>query len=276
VATAENESVPLSSTASATAQETFVPPVFTLIDGTNPHIFPQPAAALSMEEAADLGARYIWDVFGVSIDGMYVEMHFADHEWQTNTWWTGLVFVEDPANPTLRYIDHPDGAAVGRPTRTAVNLYMFTINGITGERIDISYQGTRLPVRSDIEVRMDVDDRTNPLNAMIASGWFDMNLDEQIVFAGLSGEALNAYTQTVVRFAKAQFNPIDTVDVRLESLMASVTDANTVYLEGFSFIATSANGREAHIILPATDSTSQWININTQHNDFVPDDRGRG
>jgi len=285
VATAENESVPLPSVATTaeTAHETFVSPVFTLIDGTNPHIFPQPAAALSMQEAADLGARYIWDVFGVSIEGMYVEMHFADHERQTTTWWTGQVFIEDPANPTLRYIDHPNGAEFGRPTRTALNLYMFTINGITGERIDISYQGARLPVRydSDVDARIDTDARINSgnemRNAMLESGWFDMTLDEQIIFVGLDSEALNAYTQAAVHFAEAQFNPVGTADVRLETLRVIFTDVNTVYLEGFSFITTSASGREAHIIFPATDSTLQWINITTQHNDFVPfDDDGRG
>ena len=285
VATAENESVPLPSVA-ATAEvsrETFVTPAFTLIDGTNPHIFPQPAAALSMQEAADLGAHYIWDVFGVSIEGMYVEMHFADHERQTTTWWTGLVFIEDPANPTLRYIDHPDRAAVGSSTRTAFNLYMFTINGITGERIDISYQGTRFPVLydGDVDARMDTDARINAANAMrnamIESGWFDMTLDEQITFVGLSSEALNAYTQTAAHFAEAQFNPVSTADVQLKSLRVIFTDANTVYLEGFSFIATSASGREAHIAFPAEDSALQWINIMTQHNDFVPfDDDGRG
>ena len=44
------------------------------------------AAAMSMENAAQIGAQYIWDVFGESIDGMYVEMMFANWPSQSRTY----------------------------------------------------------------------------------------------------------------------------------------------------------------------------------------------
>ncbi|MCL2217609.1 MAG: hypothetical protein FWB91_11410 [Defluviitaleaceae bacterium] len=243
--------------------DAFIPPTLTVLESPSQHYHAIPAAAMSMEEAAQIGARYIWDVFGTNIDGMYMQMMFAAHASQTNTWWTGTVYVEHPDNPTQNYIVDVHGSG----ERFALPVYMFTINGITGERINISYDG----LRGRIVPENDGSRRLNSRTAMLESGWFDMNIYEQIEFAGLSGEMLEVYMQTAAKLAEAQFNISGVANVQLLGLIVSITDCNAIYIEALNFTAVDNNGRDAFISIPATDSAFQMAHISTSHNDFIPD-----
>ncbi|MCL2253358.1 MAG: hypothetical protein FWC09_02860, partial [Lachnospiraceae bacterium] len=114
--------------------KTFMAPVLKLIESPEQYRHPIPASAMSMQEAAQIGARYIWDVFDAGIDGMYIQMLYAAHVSQSSTWWFGTVYMEDPENPTQNYLVDVRGVE-----KLALPIYSFTINAVTGERIDISY-----------------------------------------------------------------------------------------------------------------------------------------
>jgi len=52
---------------------------------------PAGVEALSPEEAAQIGAQYIWAMFGESIDGYTVRMAYLPPEWSARTYWRGTV-----------------------------------------------------------------------------------------------------------------------------------------------------------------------------------------
>jgi len=294
----------------------FVPPALTLLEAPWQHYHTIPSSAMAPEDAAQIGARYIWDVFGTNIDGMYVQMFFSDHASQTNTWWSGIVFVEHPDNPTINYIVDVFG-----DERFALPVYNFTINGITGERINIADNGQRGSVSRAIPERISVVDdeeyddsdvivervvvmgggtyymrRISPdevvevesysiisppgsivgshwfgmRTALVESGWFDMDIFEQLAFAEVSDEVLNAYTQTAVRLAEAHFYLSTVTNVELISLNVNGIIDGVVDFVALNFAITDSTGREALIFIPSTDSYLGMIRISTEHNDFVP------
>ena len=253
----------------------FTPPRLTIIESPYQHFHSVPASALSMEDAAQIGARYIWDVFGTDMDGIYVQLMFAAHASQINTWWVGNVFTENPDNPTQNYLVHPSDGI-----KTALPVYAFVINGITGERIDIRYMGQQGRVspaahgninRSAVSARM----------ALVESGWFDMDIYEQLAFAGISDSALESYIQTATRLAQAHFNVSGvSSDAHLVSLGVHGMTDGVVDIGSLNFAVLDNTGREAGITIPTTNAGSRSMSISTQHNDFVPgfsyDAPGRG
>jgi flavin-binding protein dodecin len=229
-----------------------------------------PAVAMSIEDAAQTGARYIWDVFGSNIDGMYVRMFYGDHASQINTWWVGNVFVENPENPMQNYVVHPVTYE-----KRALPIYTFVINAITGQRIDVSYinpQGIpeNIYISPEVMLYRGDDDSMSFRWALLESGWFDMDVYEQIELLGMSDESLEAYLQTAKKLAEAQFNTTGVSNVQLDTFWANGMIDGVVDLATIVFVALDSTGREAIITISASDAAFQSINISTQHNDFVP------
>ena len=91
--------------------------------------FPLGGDAIDIEEAAELGAQYIFDIFGESIDGKYLRLTYANGIRSTQTYWYGEVF---PAG-----IDIP---TVLKDTSFELSnnmIFGFKINAVTRERVDI-------------------------------------------------------------------------------------------------------------------------------------------
>ena len=73
--------------------------------------------ALSAQQAAEVGARYIWEMFGEDISGSMVSIFFSMFPSSTRTHWSGAVWAwDDPYH---------------------VSHFRFTIDAVTGERISI-------------------------------------------------------------------------------------------------------------------------------------------
>ena len=223
-----------------------------------------PAVAMSMEDAAQTGARYIWDAFGLSIDGMYVRMFYGDHASQINTWWVGSVYAENPDAPIQNYVVNPFTGG-----RNALPIHTFVVNAITGQRIDVSYVSPQ--GRTEPTLYRGVEDVVaDRWSSLLESGWFDMDLYEQIEFLGLSDEALDAYMQTAKRLAAAQFMSTGVSNVELYALWANGMLDGEIDLATIVFVALDNTGREAIIEISASDAVFQSLRISTQHNDFVP------
>ena len=258
-------------------EDTFIAPTFTLIEILDSRAYSVPSSAIAMEDAAQIGARYIWDVFGTDIDGLYMEIWFSAHASQINTTWTGLVYMENPLDGTLNevyeYLILENSASP---------VYMFSIDSITGERINISYmcQPDMNARRADgyssqsghtiSGIGRDVDDVMASRTALLNTGWFDMSIDEQVVFAGISVDALESYLQIATRFAESHFNTSDVSDVQLHNIATNGMIDDVVEVAALNFTAVNNTGREALIFIPATGADFGMTSIDTSHNDFVP------
>jgi len=254
-------------------ETTFTPPTLTVLANPEQYIHTAPPAyALSMEEAAQIGARYLWDVFDMDINGMYVDMLFISHASHINPWWLGTVAASENA---VRW--------TYEASEYYAPLATFIINGITGARSDIRYIGVidRSPPTPEESERI-----WTGRMGLLEIGWFEMSHAEQIEFANFSPEAMENYKQAAMDFAVRHFNTSTVVDVQLHSINAAGLivsgDESVLDIAWIGFYATDDTGREANIILPPEDATSRIVSISTQHNDFVPgfvfedDGRGRG
>ena len=279
--TAEAPAVAYTPQAEQQEAKTFVPPSITLQLETHPD-HPIPATAMNVEEAAQIGARYIWDTFGVNIDGMYVNMFYAAQPSMSRTWWSGSVGLS-PETGNF-------GASVG-------TSYFFTIDAVTGMRISITsidndaYQ--KAVDSSAIAVYIEADglDTLQPDSpAVMVRGeapavfreWYDMDFEERIAALGLTHEEMDAYKQSAVNLAQIHFNHSTVVDVRwgdalnpgdvgLQAIMRKDEGGNeTLQLESLTVTVTDATGREAIITIPASLSLYNNIYIGTSHNDFIP------
>jgi len=255
----------------AAAEDAFIAPTFTLIGIVDYSDYSISSSAISMEDAAMEGARYIWDVFGASIDRWYMEIWFSAHASQSNTTWTGLVYRESPRNTTRNEVD---GYTVYESS--VAPAFIFSIDSITGERIDISYlcqpnMGGEHGIRRSGEMANDYADyRPDTRTPLLEAGWFDMSIDEQVAFAGISDEVLEAYTQTAMTLAQAQFNTSSVSDVQLTDIATNGLVDGVVEVAAFTFTAVDSTGKEARIFIPATGADFRMTSIITSHNYFIP------
>jgi hypothetical protein len=109
---------------------------------------------LSAEEAAQIGAQYIYEIFDECIDGATVQMTFQGHlrHRGTNGVWSGMV-----GDGTL-----PEGLGIDIEMPIGQPMFMFMLNAETGEaihveRMTIGGDGTIiLTPRSDAGITMDI------------------------------------------------------------------------------------------------------------------------
>ncbi|MCL2837956.1 MAG: hypothetical protein FWE04_02665 [Oscillospiraceae bacterium] len=230
-----------------------------------------PESAISREEAAQIGAQYIWDVFGASIDGMYVQMSYSDWESSSRTQWSGLVGSSPEA---FDFESENWGWS-----------FSFAIDAVTGERIDID---TGVGFRRHWTDDMDMDTMMAFRMAIVESGFFEKSASEMMEFVGLSNEELEAYTQKALDLAQRHFNNSEVVDIQVgidfgfglrteshKSYVITTPELNDDGSIGFAFsaiqfTATDDTGREAHITIPSASANYVRTEVRTQHNDIIP------
>jgi len=227
------------------------------------HSLAVPAYALSMEEAVQIGARYIWNVFGSTLDGKYLQMRFTNEDSQANTWWEGFVTAENPIVPDY-VLCHPHVE------------YMFRIDGVTGGRIDITHspEPPPLPCYSDSGNAAWMDAVLAYRAALVDAGWYKMDIYEQLAFSGISQELLQGYTETAISFAQSHFNNTTVANVRLNNLLVNRLvasgDGYTVDIAGFDFSVIDDTNREAIVGISTESAFRNLTYITTHHNDFIP------
>lgn len=238
---------------------------------------PAPAEALSMEEAAQLGAQYIRDVFGESIDGMYVLMQYMDLTFSSRQHWVGSVALTREA--TGLYDWEWDGTTGLDALQTDV-MFFFRIDATTGERISISYSAPQSrPQPSPFR------DGTEFWDTAQGNIVQNMNDSELMAFVGLTPEQLEAHTQKATTLAQSHFNNSTVTNVTLgQEIHNSITgsffatgigtilniDADgNIYgtLRGLTFTITDDTSREAIVSISLN---SPFIHIDSLHNDIIP------
>ena len=231
--------------------------------------------ALPMEEVAQIGAEYIWDIFDVSIDGMYVEMLFVDWPSSSRTYWSGTV-VRCAEALDIRN-EFGGGSEI---------LYMFLIDAETGMRVDI-WGGQRSRVSREISEE-EIEELLALRTAPIMMEFFEQDFYGRIAMLEITDETIESYTKTAATLAERHFNNTTVTDVTIGndewSGVSAMVERNengekVLVLQTLTFIATDDMGRTAYISISATD-IQHGISISTQHNDIIPDfcfgDEGRG
>jgi hypothetical protein len=193
---------------------------------------------LSAEQAAELGAQYIWEVLGENIDGKTVYMSYSILPSNTKFYWVGMVM---------------DASKEVGSTRES--FIQFTINAVSGERTgihDMQKNETDLPVKS-------------------------MTLGEYNEFLAAAPANIGKYEQLAKEYAQKHFNLTDVKDDITFNGMQVVTangDRNSnnniiLYRDTLlSFTVADQRGRGAKITISM--ETDKLYSLTTQHNDFMP------
>ena len=201
------------------------------------------ANALSPEDAAQIGARYVWDMFGECMDGKYVGLWYADWTSQIRRYWVGQFAESEEAfyNSQL--------------------LFMFFIDAVTGERIDIN-------VLYSIE-------RCDEHDAMFARAREDGSLLELRTSIGNDEvpEQLNEYIEAATEIASRHFINTEVVNVEFLAINASNfgfdENGNIIGIaRQLSFRVTDNTGRTAYMSI--YQETKTLRHLHTQHNDIIP------
>ena len=268
----------------------FVPPNITAIDTTfrstddrqgvdiNP-------AALSPESAAQIGAQYIWDVFGESIDGMFVEVSFDDWEFNTRSHWRGAVTInnrytleqreewEVKMAELMAEIDariyagedpdevHQDVFGNIEHHEYVTALFYFTIDALTGKRIDI-WQATPFRIFTEEESQI-LNEYMQNMDRDISGTMFNANLtpQEKVALSQMASDYAARHFNNTTVMNTSFTNASNNIDIDLEG--------NVVFLPGFaSFDVTDSAGRVASISINL--NLNKVTSISTIQNDMLP------
>ena len=196
--------------------------------------------ALSAEEAAELGAKYIWEMFGISLDGKVIEMAYSNWPSMTRANWQGFVGY------SMEEIENFN------------TLFFFTLDAVTGERIDIHC--TRGGLMTHLE---DLEATVEEIMYIRRNYWAQTEPPENV----------DEYLQIAKNFAAKHFQNSTVVSYSFENTFASTFKRNeagrlvgTAYTA--AFIITDDTGREARVGF--NTETGELRFLLTAHNDIVP------
>ena len=208
--------------------------------------------ALHPEAAAKIGAQYIWDMFGVSIDGTTVLMWYFNHPSATRTRWVGI--VSDASS---------DNSSQGNYYPTT--LFTFHLDAITGKRINISFEGnlgeTSEEARAALaELFSRIDGRATEEMVEIRSG-------------GPPPAQLDEYAEVAKEFAQRHFTASEVVSVEFRGVNALTFELNesgnlVATNRQLLFEVTDSTGRIADVAI--AEATRTLIRLHTSSNDIVP------
>jgi|GEM_PF-3195978 len=255
----------------------FVPPSFTLVDEslTNPsglidaNIPDGFVAPISREAAADIAAEYIWDMLGVSIEGMYVETGLVS--WPVHTAYYWVVMAGSQLHIRTCFITGEDSGFVAGEDYT----YMVKIDTHTGQRVSIRQLQNR-PEAPEVFSREE-------FQSQIDAFWAFQTLspDEQLAYFGITPEMFNAYRQIAMEFADrhsdsalvdVQFgNTVGVIYMITEFTIDENREAGLV-LQGFTFMATYEDGTVADLEIATSERHSRTIiSIDISANNICPE-----
>lgn len=262
-----------------TVPEGFQPPTVNIINTTVGDC-EVPPLALSLEEAAQIGAQYIWDMFGESIDGMYVELSFANWDHLTRAIWQGAVSTHDrdtlarnKYHNTLheemmtRTDAGEDPMELRRDIETRAQAmryeqadFYFTIDAVTGMRIDV--------FKNSVVMRGMTMHESEAINEYIQRNWgHDRDNWHDAFTPDISRQEQEALVQVAKEYAQRHFNNTTVVNAEFGGAFV-----NFVYIDGVitreisvNFRVTDDTGRDAYVAM----HQGTVVSISTLRNDMV-------
>ena len=218
----------------------------------------KPTGVLSAEEAALIGAEYLWDMFGADLDGMTFEMRYTQFDLYTRDYWMGNVIKLDEIGQNMRDYN-----------------YTFALDALTGERVEIWHFRMCDWISPEVNVLLSnlaVHDPETLERLWEETGRLPLSVDAVIPVENLG---------RIV--AQRHFNNTELVQVYLPR-----SDVNNSYAvwdiifeinaagdlvaapRSFNVIAVDDTGREISITLAVHESTLVLEGISSKFNDFVP------
>ena len=228
---------------------------------------------MSMEEAARLGALYIWDMFGVRIDGMIIQMTYAwaapedfDGRSHDHAQWTGevLLFDEDllrflqksPDEKNSLWETEPDVSSDFMELLWASGQFHFNIDALTGARRAINRPHMFQTERPDDPSRTVT--REEALEAF--DRWHQARFDgsPDPFPPDLTAEEIELFTQMAHTYAQRHFMVTNVMELIFESADPTELDRDET---GELFAA------DFLLFFTATDDTGHRITMNLFRNE---------
>ncbi len=249
-----------------------------------PHNVPG-SGAMSKEEAAQIGARYIFDMYGESINGKAVEMLYAAWPFSSKTYWVGTVAnsVKDFETATLSDAELAEAAKnAGEGTTIAAvgpapeYLYRFSIDAVTGERVSIN---EHLDIPEPTDLGEGKTYTLSPVQMEAMQFEAPANVDEYAaVVRSFAQKHFNRSTVVSVEFHRISLNTGDRTATKSHGEAyreAYAADKDkpftfTLYEKGrdITFNVTDSTGRVANVTVDM--DTKQITFFDTSNSDFIP------
>ncbi len=232
--------------------------------------------ALPMEEAAELGAQYVWTMTGESLDGKVVQMRYADRPYSSRAYWIATVAdsAEELVIPECTGpVESDEGAYVGSVSSCPPleEHLSFTLDALTGNPVTIN------PVTNHLTGTTADLGETRVVEATLAEL-------EAMKYEAPSDTA--EYAELVRQYAERHFKYSAVVSVEFERVGVGVVDRQE-YIEAIqagrdttypfhltdrglsmSFVVTDDTGRVAYVTI---DKDSRLLtSLDTQDSDFIP------
>ena len=211
--------------------------------------------AMSAEAAANLGAIYIFELLGESIDGKVVIMNYSNHPSSVRTYWHG------------RVIEMCEIVFGDEQLYRTSSLHTFSLDAVTGKRIAISTT-MRWRVWSD-EVRAAIAE----ISETDGQRRRDLNEILEVRVETPQQSAPDDFAAAAAGFAQLHFmhTEVSTVEFRDTNAIDFNLDADgTLYISDRQLIfeVTDCTGRIADMAISERTKGLLWLN--TGFNDIVP------
>ena len=201
---------------------------FTILEGF--HGFPGDRSdALTLEEAATIGATYVLNVFRNPLAGMYMELTFNYNPHISRSTWIG----------NIAYSPEDFG---GEIEGFLPALLVFSIDALTGERISI------------------INHSIDPLHEM-ADLWMMSEDERWELFPEPDEEEMELMMEIAHNFAQRHFAHELIINIELGIYLNGVTDSAYFPSPDLFFVATDSEGRIVQIMIQR--GTMQLLSIHT-------------
>jgi len=241
--------------------------------------------AMPIDEAVAAVARYIYDIFGVCINGMYVEIGYTSPEWFTRSRWSGTVSSvnrrtlerlaemdawHNEARTRIDAGEHHEDVWMSMPEHLGfVNdtpaEFQFSIDAVTGERIDIWGIASNMRFTTNVEV--------DAINAFIQNEWggdWDAALNVEV-----TPQLRAALYEIAERLGPKQFENTAVISIEFSGAHSNFyVDANgniAVTAGTAGFAITDENGRVAVMVICIENM--EVVSVHSSRNDMVMNDR---
>jgi hypothetical protein len=233
-------------TAASAAQGEFKPLKLTIVRNDNDSPNHPGKAAMGYEKAAQIGAQYIWEMFGESIDGKAVEMLYAAWPHSSKTYWIGDVFADTKKIPNTPYFERTDD--------DSPYLYRFYIDAVTGEWVRIT---EKQPKPKESKVKETV------------------GLDKFLAMMEQPPAGIDEYIKIAKAFAQKHFTKTKVVDAEFLRYICNANKGSIFQIEIYekgavvSITVTDDTGRVAEVDVDM--DTKRAYSLNTSNSDNTDD-----
>jgi len=223
--------------------------------------------ALTPEAAAEIGAQYIWHMFGESIDGQTVLMTYSCHPAMTRAYWIGSV-----SEPEAFLLVNREISLEERQQYNQSKIFTFSVDAITGEWIDI-YTNSHWQEMSP-KVMDALTERFNTGEGRLAEEAMARRYADALFHNASTGKYTeDEYTEAAREIAQRHFTATEVASIELSCVNAIAYDLDekgNPYIASLQLVyaVTDNTGRIADIAMVA--ATKQLIWLNTSSNDIIP------